>query len=374
MLMELAARHRQHGAERTDLVPDTIEASRVVSNATSDSFDVVGARFLAGFEQLCKAHGGSAADLFRQAGLTFHEDPRGTTTYGTFIELLAVGAQVYACPDFGMQLARIQSGTDLYGPLGTIMRRSRTLGEALAFVTQHGELHSPAARTARFEIPDTSGVAFSHEIIVGTFARQEQTMEYILLAGHLGAQALTGGRARARQVLLRHRAVSSQTTYRRAFGCEVLFDQLIDGVIFSNDDLANPIVSQDARLHASLIAALKDRRPTPAAPIEVATRNAVLRMMHVGLFSNEHVAAELGLHSRTLHRRLTQAGTSFQQIKTEVRCELAAYYLGHDVSMLWIAGRLGFAEQAVFTRFCQRHLGLPPTALREQLGKVGGRD
>lgn len=192
-------------------------------------------------------------------------------------------------------------------------------------------------------------------------------MEYILLAGHLGAQALTAGRARARQVLLRHRAVSSPATYRRAFGCEVLFDQLIDGIIFSTDDLVSPIVSQDARLHASLITALRGRRPSPAAPIEVATRNAVLRMMHVGLFSNQDVAAELGLHSRTLHRRLIQAGTSFQTIKTEVRCELATYYLAHDVSMLWIAGRLGFAEQAVFTRFCQRHLGQTPTALRAQI-------
>lgn len=158
--MEPMLPSRPPGAERNEPVTAETEAQRVDRLATSEGFDVVGARFLEGIAQLCKAQGGSAEDLFSQAGLHLHDHAHGTTTYGAFIELLATGARVYACPNFGLQLARIQSGTDLYGPLGTIMRRSRTLGEALAFVTQHGELHSPAARIARFEIPDTSGVAF----------------------------------------------------------------------------------------------------------------------------------------------------------------------------------------------------------------------
>lgn len=264
-----------------------------------------------------------------------------------------------------MRLALVQSGTDLYGPLGAIMRNSRTFGEALDYVTGHSGVHSRAARIARFAIPEAGGVVFSHEIIVGAFAQQMQAMEYVLLAGHLGARALTRGRVRARQVLLRHRSVSPAALYRRNFGCEVLFDQPLDGLIFSHDDLAAPVVGHDAALQADLIAAVEAGFTRTAPPVHAAARGVVLRLMHGGVASNALAAAELGLHSRTLHRRLSQAGTTFQKIKDEVRCELARYYLARtDVSLLWITGKLGFAEQAVFTRFCQRHFGCPPSALR----------
>lgn len=331
-------------------------------------YDALNARLLEGFPKLCASLGGDAETLLARVGLGIARGPDGliSTTYGGFVELLAQSAQALDCPDFGMRLALGQSGTDLYGPLGTIMRHSPTLGDALEYVTGHSEVHSPAARISRFGIPDTNGVAFSHEIIVGAFGRQQQAMEYILLAGHLGARALTNGRARARQVLLRHRAVSPLAVYRRNFGCEVLFDQLIDGIIFSNDDLVSPVIGHDSKLQANLIASVHGGFARHDPPIQVAARNAVLRLMHVGRASNEHVALELGMHSRTLHRRLTLAGSSFQQIKNEVRFELARYYLAHtDVSLLWIAGKLGFAEQAVFTRFCQRHFGRSPSAMRE---------
>jgi AraC-like DNA-binding protein len=330
-------------------------------------FDAVSARLLVGFAQLCQGCGGDADRLLKSVGVATQRAAQGDlcATYGQFVELLAQAARDLDTQDFGMRLALSQSGTDLYGPLGLIMRRSRTFGQALDYVIQHTEIHSTAARVARYVIPQRNGVVFSHEIMVGAFARQQQAIEYILLAGHLGALALTNGRARARQVLLRHRAVSPMAVYRRNFGCEVLFDQLVDGIVFSHEDLASLVVGHDAQLHASLISVVQNGFPRHDLPIQAATRNVVLRLMHVGLASNDHVAAELGLHSRTLHRRLIQAGTSFQQIKDEVRCELIRYYLAHtDVSLMWITGKLAFAEQAVFTRFCQRHFGMSPSALR----------
>ncbi|VWX48968.1 AraC family transcriptional regulator ligand-binding domain-containing protein [Novosphingobium sp. 9U] len=337
-------------------------------------FDVINARFLKGFAQLCAGCGGDARALIEQARIAF--DPGAAAspqlTYGQFVSLLAQAARTLECPDFGMRLALAQSGTDLYGPLGTIMRHSRTFGDALDYVTRHSNVHSRAARIARFPIPKAGRVVFSHEILVGDFAEQGQAIEYVLLAGQLGALALTQGLVRARQVLLRHRAISPLAVYRRAFGCEVLFDQLLDGLVFSDRDLACPIAGRDPGLHADLMAAAEMGMGDTAPPIHAAARGLVLRLMLVGTASNAQVAAELGLHTRTLHRRLAEAGTSFQKIKDEVRCELARYYLAQaDVSLLWIAGKLGFAEQAVFTRFCHRHLGAAPSALQARLSRTG---
>ncbi|MEW9856336.1 AraC family transcriptional regulator [Novosphingobium sp. M1R2S20] len=336
-------------------------------SAGGEGFDLVGAQMLAGFPQLCATLGATPEDLLSAVGIPCGTQRPARVTYRQFVDLLASASNRLGCLDFGMRLAIHQAGTDLYGPLGTIMRSARTFGEALQYVVELAHVHSPAARITRHAIPGREGIVFSHEIIVGDFAQQEQAMEHILLAGHLGAMVLTSGRSRGRQILLRHRPVSSPAVYRRNFGCEVLFDQPVDGIVFSKQDLANTIVGQDRSVASKAIANVLAHWPVQAPPIEAATRAAILRLIPVGLATNTHVAAELGMNTRALHRRLRESGTTFQKIKDQVRCELVRYYVRHtELSFLWITGKLDFAEQAVFTRFCRRHLGVSPTELRAQ--------
>lgn len=348
-------------------VADDLVAMRPADGVAS--FDLVRATMLKSFPQLCRALGGRPEQLLNEAGVAARDEAAlpENVTYREFVNLLTVAARQLDCDDFGMRLAISQSGTALYGPLGMVMRHSQTLGDALEYVVAHAHVHSPAARITRHTIPGRGGIVFSHEIVVGAFASQEQAMEHVLLSGHLGAMELTGGRARARQVLLRHRRLSSPAVYHRNFGCEVLFDQPLDAIIFSREDLRQPIVSRNRRVHAEIIASIAEQTCAPAAPTEAAVRAAVLRLMPVGLANNVEVARDLGMNTRTLHRRLRESGTSFQKIKDDVRCELIRYYVARpELSFLWITGKLDFAEQAVFTRFCLRHLGMTPTALREQ--------
>jgi AraC-like DNA-binding protein len=344
---------------------DTINKVEIATECAG--FDAISARMLEGLPELCATFQTRPEELFAAAGIPTDGagQPSKGVNYRQFLDLLAIAARRLRCADFGMNLAIAQSGTDLYGPLGAIMQSSRTFGDALEYVVAHAHVHSAAAKITRHAIPGREGIVFSHEIIVGGFANQEQAMEHVLLAGHLGAVALTGGRARARQVLLRHRPVSPPPVYRRNFGCDVLFDQPLDALIFSKQDLASPIVGQDRSLHAKAVASGASRLATQTPPIDASTRAAILRLIQVGLADNAHVACELGLNTRALHRRLRESGTTFQKIKDDVRCELVRYYVARpELNFLWITGKLDFADQAVFTRFCRRHLGATPSALR----------
>jgi AraC-like DNA-binding protein len=349
---------------------DKVDApARPARRGTRKPFDEVSARLLVGFQNLCATLGGNPDDVLASVGLVGDDlaKPETTTTYQQHVDLLANAATMLAAPDFGMRLASGQRAIDIHGPLGKVMRHSRTLGDALAYVIENAHVHSTAARIARHAIPGRRGIVISHEIISGDLASQRQAKEHILLAGQRGTIALTGGRSRARRVMMRHGPISPSAVYRRYFGCEVLFDQPLDALIFSAQDLANPIAGRDPKLHAAAIAAIAARHPFHAPPIAIATRAVILRLMPVGQATNAHVASELGMHARTLHRQLTRAGTTFQQIKDEVRCELVRYYLSQtDLSFLAITGKLDFAEQAVFTRFCRRHLGMTPSDLRNQ--------
>lgn len=77
------------------------------------------------------------------------------------------------------------------------------------------------------------------------------------------------------------------------------------------------------------------------------------------------VARSIGLSSRTLQRRLSEAGTSFAGVLDEVRRERArALLAGPHVAMAEIAYLLGYAEQAVFTRAAKRWFGTAPSRAR----------
>jgi AraC-like DNA-binding protein len=92
-----------------------------------------------------------------------------------------------------------------------------------------------------------------------------------------------------------------------------------------------------------------------------------MQFLWSGDCTNERVAAELNMHSRTLHRRLKSAGTSFQQIKDEVRRDILLYYVQQtDLEFARISERLGFTEQSAMTRSCRRWLSASPTKIRSQ--------
>jgi AraC-like DNA-binding protein len=79
------------------------------------------------------------------------------------------------------------------------------------------------------------------------------------------------------------------------------------------------------------------------------------------------LARELHMSVRTLQRRLGEEGTSFAGLVDEVRHELARALLRRsDLSLVDVAGRVGFAEFATFSRAFKRWTGIAPGAYRNQ--------
>jgi AraC-like DNA-binding protein len=255
----------------------------------------------------------------------------------------------------------------MFGPLGQVMKNSRTFGEALDYVSSHTYAHSLAARVRLTHWPEQGLVFSGHDILLDRLPNRAQAVEQILLAGHLAAVELTGGHARVRRVHLRHQPVSKPADYRRYFGCEVRFGQAEDGVAFSLRDLACPIVAPDAAVLSEVTAYIERRFTRRTPPTHAEARGAIMRLLWSGGCSNEQVAAALNLHPRALHRRLREEGSSFQKVKDEVRGDVMLYYLQQtDLDFTRISEKLGFAEQSVMTRCCQRWFARTPTQLRRK--------
>jgi AraC-like DNA-binding protein len=82
------------------------------------------------------------------------------------------------------------------------------------------------------------------------------------------------------------------------------------------------------------------------------------------------VAAELGLSSRTLHRRLEEEGTSFRKLKDAVRRDAAMTRLGKGTeSVAEVASALGYSEPSAFFRAFRTWTGEAPSTHRRRDGR-----
>jgi AraC-like DNA-binding protein len=82
----------------------------------------------------------------------------------------------------------------------------------------------------------------------------------------------------------------------------------------------------------------------------------------------ENAALALGIHTRTLQRRLQAEGTSFEKIKEDVRRATAESLLAQSsVSLSQIALMLDYADSSAFSRSCRRWFGAAPTTVRRRL-------
>lgn len=337
--------------------------------AGTDISDVVHARILRFFPELIAQLGGDSQELLRTAGIDVRHfiDGRSGASYRQTITLIELAAEALSCPDFGMRLAMLQGGASMFGPLGLAMKNSRTFGDALHYVSRHAYAHSPAARVWLERLPGRKAVFSGHDILIDGMPHKRQAMEQIMLLGHLAAMQMTAGSARVREVHFRHQPLSSLQKYRRNFGCEVRFGQNADGVIFSDQDLACRIVAPDAATFERVTAFIDLRFSQHRPPLHAHVRGVIMQFLWTGDCTNERVAEVLNMHSRTLHRRLKSEGTSFQQIKDEVRRDILLYYVQEtDLDFARISERLGFAEQSVMTRSCRRWLSASPTKIRSR--------
>ena len=91
-------------------------------------------------------------------------------------------------------------------------------------------------------------------------------------------------------------------------------------------------------------------------------KGVLRRSLGAGEISIEGVAAELGMHKRTLQRRLRETETSFADLFDEVRADAAIQYVASgELPLTRVALQLGFSDQSAFNHAFRRWLQRSPT-------------
>lgn len=144
-------------------------------------------------------------------------------------------------------------------------------------------------------------------------------------------------------------------------------------LVFSVEDAARPLISQDSKLWNSLERELSLQMVQVPSPntLSCHIRSILRDSLAGGDVSTELVAKRLALSKRSLQRRLTEEGTNFKTLLVETRQQLAEYYLTQtDFSMSEISYLIGFTDSPSFFRAYKDWTGNTPKAARNKLSRV----
>lgn len=111
------------------------------------------------------------------------------------------------------------------------------------------------------------------------------------------------------------------------------------------------------------------------ANLTARVRAEIVKTLSAGDCTRRKVAQAVGMSEAALQLKLAQRGTSFQDLLSETRHELALGYLAQrGLSVTEITFLLGFADTSNFTRAFKRWTGASPTLYRAKLqrGDVAG--
>jgi AraC-like DNA-binding protein len=144
--------------------------------------------------------------------------------------------------------------------------------------------------------------------------------------------------------------------------CKLCFGARRTSLYLNSRDWKLPLRHPDPRLQRTLRRALGSHAPSSDALL-VALRAIIRQALPVSP-RIESVASMLGLSGRNLQRKLKVTRTSFARQVDEQRRLLAEELIGESFSMNEIARRIGFHEQASFTRAWRRWHRKPPSKSR----------
>lgn len=157
--------------------------------------------------------------------------------------------------------------------------------------------------------------------------------------------------------------------HKQILGPRTRFGAAINRLIIPTVYLSRTNPDADPRLYAILVQQVEaiPTRNIDTTDTVTSIRLHVVDTLSSGVPTLKDEAGRLGMSARTLQRRLTEAGTSMQDIIDDSRKEMAEKLLTETtLSLSEISFRLGFSAPAAFTRSAIRWFGKTPSAYRKQ--------
>ena len=263
----------------------------------------------------------------------------------------------------GLKLAA-QTPVGALGLLDYLVLTSDTVGNGLEqLATYLRALTGAPFLLELHEDEDPIRVVYLVDAGVATFG-----IEYSLCLTALHVREETDNRVGLEYVSLTYQP-DDVTEIEQVIGCPARTGMSWAGLALSRESWQTPLRRRDPLLqsllerHASSIPS----QPLAMDGLAVEVRRVLAARLANGDTEIENIARDLGMSTRTLQRRLSGAGWSYQGLLDDTRRDAAERCMtGSNLSIGEIGYLLGYSEPAAFHRAFKRWTGETPQAFRQR--------
>jgi AraC-like DNA-binding protein len=304
--------------------------------------------------------------LLREAGLSREavDALDGRVPVAALMRLWQLAALHSGDPDYGLHVAEQLASPQTVHVVGFAARSAATLREAIETALRFTPVMNESTSFELLCGPTTSvlrvGPAAPHppwprayaEVVLGGYRR----MGPFFVSQDVACLAAT----------FQHAAPASRQAYERVFGPNLAFEATHNSLTFPSSALALPVRFSDPALYEYFQAEARSHlaRLPEASELRQRVRRALGDRL-AGAPGVGDLARQLGMSTRSLQRALQSEGVTFDQIRDEVRRELAMGLIeDRRVSVEEIATLLGYADGSAFRAAFRRWSGRSPREAR----------
>jgi AraC-like DNA-binding protein len=323
---------------------------------------------LVGLAQLVRDLGHEPGPAFAREGLAPADlaDPDAEISFSRAGRLLASCVSATGCRQLGLLLGQRISPSSLGIP-GYLLHTARDVRAALLDLVRHFDLHDRGAVLTL----DTNEVAtfLGYAIYLPEVPAADQIYDLSIAAECNVMRELCGSDWSPSEVRLTRGVPEDITPYRRFFRAPIHFDADRSALVFPSRWLDHPVSSSNPMLHRHLEKEAEILHAEQPGTLVEQLRGLLRGSLATKKADAPHVARQLGLHERTLNRRLRQAGTSFRQELQGVRYQVAQELLVNTrLSLSRIAAALNYSDTSAFVRAFRQWSGMSPGDWRRRHG------
>lgn len=255
--------------------------------------------------------------------------------------------------------------SDDYGAFGLAMKSATNLRRSYERAERYARV---LTSVSTYEVEQAPKGAFMHlhregERRLGMRLSNEATIASIAtFSGEISTKPF-----KPLAIYFKHPAPASTAAHESFFECPVHFDTDKDALLLSNETLLTPNKLGDENISKFFDAHLESEisKYEDEAALDRQVRVQVAQSLSEGVPMLSDIASYLGMSGRTLQRRLSEQGYSFQTLVDESRRQLAKRLLQQtEFSLVEVAFMTGFSEQSAFTRAFKRWAGQTPRSFR----------
>jgi AraC-like DNA-binding protein len=317
------------------------------------------------------AEGVEVVELCREAGLDagILGQPGGFCQRSALYRLWAMAAEVSGDPDIGLRAYQhFHPGS--FQLVGYTMMSSLNLQRALERLVRFSPLIDTGSSFFLVEERSHYRLAgLDHQQCASIKPRQYTDAGLASLLAF--CRWLTGGEVpQPLAIEFTYPEPENTSAHRRLFACPLHFGAAYDSILFDGQELLHPLQMANealAALHDTLAEAQLDLSfgYSILGRIRALITQRLSQGQGQGAHDVESIAAALSVSKRTLQRALEKDGMQFKDVLSDVRRQLADFYLRHSrYSVKRVAYLLGFHDHSSFHKACSRWFGMPPGQYR----------